>query len=107
MRKGTFRTLPVKLEIGVTDMFDFEVDAKIKVNVAGEPLTIKTKDISDVLNADEFHQAISQKSSELAALLASNQDCYVKVTFGSGDNQEVFEVNISHEDKKNGFDVVK
>ena len=107
MRKGTFRTLPVKLEIGVTDMFSFEVDAKIRASVAGEPLEGSMQDVSQALNSDEFHQAISHAANEIATLLASDQNCYAKVTCGSGNNQEVFEVNISHEDKRSEFDVVK
>jgi len=107
MIKGTFRALPVKMEVEVTDMFSFEVNAKIKVSVAGEPLEGNMEDISQVLRSDEFHRAISQSSNELATLLASDQSCHAKITFGSGKSQEVFEVNISHEDKKSEFDVVK
>ena len=107
MRKGTFRTLPVKLEIGVTDMFSFEVDAKIKACITGETLEGNMRDVSQALNSDEFYQAISHAASELATLLTSDQACHVKVTFGSGKFKQVVELNISHEDKKDEFDVVK
>ncbi len=107
MRKGTFRSLPVKMEVEVTDMFSFEVNAKIKVSIAGEPVEGNMEDISQVLHSDEFHQAISQASNEIATELASDQSCHVKVTLGSGKSQEVFEINVSHEDEKDEFSVVK
>lgn len=99
MRKGTFRTLPVKVEAKMDDDFCLEVDAKIKASVEGEPCIVSQKEIEEILEGDDMSTAISDFACGITEALIPGTSCHAKITIG----KQVIEINVTNEES----DVIK
>lgn len=99
MRKGSFRSLPVKLEVKMDDDFCLEVDAKIKASVEGEPCIVSQKEIEEILGADDMTTAISDFACSITEALIPGTSCHAKITIG----KQVIEINVTNEEN----DVIK